>query len=198
MPETPDNDPNPASDQGTGQAAAAPISKEGPETTYAGGNFKRHLPIVKEVYWWVTAIAVVAGICYGAVHWVEARIDKTVEQKLSDETILRKIAAQSRPSLIFDGKESVLSDMGAAQYLKDIRVTRRIGNLSSNSPPTRILIDLNRHFANPPILTALYDSVAIKPERAKGFSWVFEINWIVEAADSTNDLSRAYRLELVP
>src|SRR5206468_10489115 len=115
---------------------------------------------LKKTAGWLGPILVLAVMVLGIQSWLEGRIDKAVERKLTDETILRKIAAQARPSLIFDAKESILSDMGAVQLVKDIRIAKR----NQSGWPERIEVEFTRHFANPPVLTALYDSVAIFPQ----------------------------------
>src|SRR6266550_2732702 len=122
-----------------------------------------------------TEIVSVVAVLIGLYIALEKLVDYTVEKKLNDEATLRKIAEQSRPSLIFDATTHIVSDMGATKYVKDIKVTKRLGNTTfpgmfDPSLPQHIEIDLNRHFGNPPILTALYDVVRIKAEPGKVFS----------------------------
>ena len=64
---------------------------------------------------------------------------------------------QLRPSLIFDACESITSDMGAAQFMKSIRVAER----DKLGQPKHIHIDFDHVFASAPALTALHDSTAI-------------------------------------
>src|SRR5262249_20404570 len=55
-------------------------------------------------------------------NWMRSTIDSAVERKLSDPFILRQIAAQSRPMVIFDSQQSIVADLGGAQFIKGIRV----------------------------------------------------------------------------
>lgn len=127
----------------------------------------------------VFGIAAIIAIPLGIRAWMEAQIDKTVEAKmrsvLSDETILRKIAAESRPSLLFDATGSILHDMGAVPYLKpdDIRVVKR----DSDGPPLIIHIGFVRPVSYPPLVTPLHDSAVVTAANGKGLDWEFTINW---------------------
>ena len=139
----------------------------------------------------------------GARAWLENRIDNAVEAKtrsvLSDETILRKIAAESRPSLIFDGSGAILHDMGAVQYLKpdDIRIMEHV-NDAGIIIPTKLHIGFVRPVSFSPLLTPLHDSATITASHGRGLDWEFSITWIALQENETNDSSHVYRLELVP
>jgi hypothetical protein len=137
-------------------------------------------------------ILLIAGTVLGLRAWMEARIDETVERKLSDETILRKIAAQSRPALLFDANESITADMGAGALVKCIQITQR----EKDGWPVNILIDFTRHINSPPILTPLNESARVLPTRAKGFAWKFDVQEIVVHYSNSNDW--IFRLELAP
>ena len=151
---------------------------------------------------WKTVASVFVGIggvvaasllVWQGAEWVRKTIDETVTAKLTDEKVLRRIAMLERPSLIFDGRESITSDMGAAQFVKSIRVTER----NKFGQPKHIHIDFNRFFATAPLLTSLHDSTAIFSERGKELSWEFEVTWIVDET-YVDDRLRVYRLELIP
>ena len=120
----------------------------------------------------VVGVAAIISIPLGIRAWMEGQIDKAVEAKtrsvLSDETILRKIAAESRPSLIFDANGSILHDMGAIQYLKpdDIGVVKR----DSSGPPVVIHIGFIRPVSYPPLVTPLHDSAGVTAPTAK--DWI--------------------------
>jgi len=146
-------------------------------------------------------LVTVIGVFFGIKTWQESTIDKTIDRKLNDEFYLRKIAAKSRPALVFNANESIVSDSGAAQYVKDIQI-----NFTTNettwggvtSPiPRSVHIEFNSHLASPPILTPMSDSMTVNAERGKGLSWDFELEWIV-APWSTNNTKRFYRLEFFP
>jgi hypothetical protein len=130
-------------------------------------SFHGLVNIAKIIAGAITVLAAIIGLL-GGLDWM-------IDRKLSSEAILRKIAAQSRPSLIFNSKESIVADMGAVQYVKpdDIRVTKR----AAGNMPGHIHIGFVRLCSNAPILTPLHDVVEIKTERGKGLDWEFDLDW---------------------
>lgn len=152
-----------------------------------------HWKIVTSVFIGIGGFVTASLLVWQGAEWIRKSIDESVTTKLNDEKVLRQIAAQVRPSVIFDAKESIISDMGAAQFIKFIHVTER----NTNGQPKHIQVDFTRHFASAPVLTALHDSVAIFSDRGKGLSWEFEITWIVDET-YIDDRLRVYRLELIP
>ena len=155
---------------------------------------------------WVEIVVVVAALItipLGIMTWAEGKIDNAVEAKtrsvLSDPTILRKIAAESRPSLIFNGAGAILQDMGAVQYVKpdDIRVLARDNEAGINIP-IKLHIGFVRPVAFSPIVTSLRNPASIIASHEKGLDWDFIINWTVITTGDTNDSDCVFRLELVP
>lgn len=149
--------------------------------------------LVKSIFFGVGGVVAASSLLLLAANWMRSTIDSTVERKLSDPTILRQIAAQSRPVIVFDARESILADLGGAQFVKAISVT-----LDEKEPelPRAIDIDFTTHLPIAPLLTPLHnDSVTILPERGKGFAWHF--NLIYQATVGPVDGHRKYRLELL-
>lgn len=152
----------------------------------------------------VVGIAAVIAIPLGIRAWMENQIDNAVEEKmrtvLSDETILRKIAAESRPSLIFDASGAILQDMGAVQYIdpKDIRIEHE--NWAGVVVPSQIHIGFVKPVSFTPIVTSLRDPATIVATHEKGLDWIFNITWTVLTAEgqATNDSAFVFRLELTP
>ena len=151
----------------------------------------------------VLSVAAVIAIPLGIRAWIENQIDNDVDAKvrsvLSDQTILRKIAAESHPSLIFDASGAILQDMGAVQYIKpdDIKVSS--WNYAGNVMPAKLHIGFNHSVSFAPIVTSLRDPAAIIASHGKGLDWEFDINWTVAGGDEpTNGASYVFRLEVVP
>ncbi|MGD0815590.1 MAG: hypothetical protein ABSA83_18510 [Verrucomicrobiota bacterium] len=99
------------------------------DASAAGESTKKHPRIhwrlIRDIVFGIGIFAGVSVIVWHTAEWLQSRVDQAVTSKLSDDKVLRQIAAQIKPSLIFDGKESIVSDMGASQFVKDIRVTKR-------------------------------------------------------------------------
>jgi hypothetical protein len=155
-----------------------------------------HWKVVVSVFVGFGTVITVSLIMWQGAEWIRKSIDENVTAKLNDERVLRQIAAQIKPSLLFDGRESIISDMGAAQFIKDIRVTKR--DNGTNGLPTVIAVDCTRHFASAPIMTSLHNSVAIVAKRGRLNSWEFDLIWIVKGVGAEDDAEQLYRLEFIP
>ena len=182
-----------ASDQGAvsddGSKAAAKVHSDFP-------RIHRFWQRTKQVADFVGPTAFIIGVVFAIIAW----IDFDISRRLTDETTLRKIAAYSRPSLIFNGKESIIADMGAVQYLhpkdasvKDIRITSRI----NGRIPHHIHIGFTRSLSVAPILTSLYDVSQITAGHGRGLDWEFELDWN-PLPNGTNEADLLFRLEIVP
>jgi len=179
--------------------AADANADTGSKKPLSGGEIHKFVTVAIAL---AVGVAAVIAIPLGIRAWMEGQIDKAVEAKtrsvLSDETILRKIAAESRPSLIFDSSGAILHDMGAVQYLKpdDIRIECR--NWGGTVMPSRLHIGFVRPVSFPPLVTSLNEPATISASHGKGLDWEFNINWTVIAEGDTNETIRAFRLEVVP
>ena len=117
--------------------------------------------IVKSIFVGVGSVVAASTLFLLAANWVRSTIDSAVERKLSDPTILRRIAAESRPSIVFDAKESILADLGGAQFIKTRTVTR---DAKDPELPRATDIDFTTHLPIAPLLTPLHsDTVVIHP-----------------------------------
>lgn len=136
-----------------------------------------------------------AGLTIGAYIWIKHEIDATVEKKLSDPKILRQIAAESRPMIVFDSNESILADMGAGQFIKSISVTS--SKAEDGKLPTTIIIDFSTHLPVAPILTPLNygDGLTINSQRGKGYSWVYKLSYGLYM--ESPKVARSYRIEIL-
>ena len=124
-------------------------------------------------------------------------VDFDIKQSLSDPSILRKIAAEARPMLVFNAEESFISDNGAAQFIKELKVTEWERGLT-NKAPRHVHIEFTKYLQNSPILTDLSDfTVFVSSERGKGLSWAFDVNWGGIDSDRV-PAKRLFRLELLP
>jgi hypothetical protein len=193
MPNQPEKAPAAKGDperQGTASEVITTAQREADTTTdkesgFPGLHWKKTVEVSG-------TILLIAGTVLGLRAWMEDRIDKAVEKKLSEPAILRKIAAESRPALLFDANESITADMGAGALVTNIKITQR----QKDGWPVLIFIDFAHHINNPPLLTALNESARIHPARTKGFAWIFEVNEIVQHGEDTN--SWIFRLEVAP
>jgi hypothetical protein len=176
---------------------AAP-SQNSPDTTpKQKSDFSRihRIKSAAEIAGWILLIG--CGFL-GAKTWLEGQIDKTVERKLSDPTILRKIAAESRPMLVFKGNDSIVADEGAAQFIKELKVTHTTTIMGTNMP-THIHIELTKFFPQTPILTLISPAFCVvTTERGKGYSWEFNLEFSSMAVTEDIGDQLLFRFEILP
>ena len=107
-------------------------------------------------------IAALFPIIYGLIAWIDDRIESTV----SKPEFLSMLAAQVRPSAIFNGKGSILADMGAMQQIDRISV--------EYSNTLTVVVYPKRHLSVAPIITSIDNPATLATaERGSGFSWIF-------------------------
>jgi hypothetical protein len=122
------------------------------------------------------ALALVfVSVFYGLTSWVDSRIKAVV----TDENYIRRVAAEVRPSVIFNGKGNVLVDQGAMRYLDGSNGIHILGYQDeANWPgvPARILIRPKQHLAYAPLLIPLDPTVSGSDvERTNQFDWVYSV-----------------------
>jgi hypothetical protein len=198
MANNPEQAPSADDKQQSQQSSSLAASPKGTDT--GSKESKKHIAWVtaKEVFLGVAGAAALTTLGYAGIHWAEIRINEAVERKLSDPIILRKIAAESRPMLVFKANESIISDEGASQFVKEIKVTHVTTALGTNMP-THVHIELTKFFSQAPLLTLISPAFCvITAEHGKGLSWEFslEIGGLSASEDIGNQM--LFRLELLP
>ncbi len=120
----------------------------------------------------------IASIILGLIFALAAfdrYVDWRIDQKLSDEALLKKIGMTARPFCIFNSKGSVLFDSGAMKFigypgknpidLSDVGKDGRAGHIT---------IHFNQLFTYPPTLTVIGAGLdTSKPERGPGYDWTY-------------------------
>lgn len=128
-------------------------------------NFLKKIPI-----WTVVCgFGIVLGIIV-SVFVLEDRVEKIVQEKLKNPEVLRQIAYHLRPSLTFNQNGTILSDSGAQQFIKDIKV--EIGE----NDPTFITISPKRHLNSAPILECLNYNFSYSTKQVGTSDWQYELS----------------------
>lgn len=180
------------------QSAAVPAAQQSPQTTSNKDAGKIHWPVFRAVFFGVAAVMAVAGLFYQGVHWLEERIDKAVEIKLSEPVILRKIAQESRPILVFNADESIVADGGASQFVKELKITARSSWEKNVNLPDHIHIEFTKFLQSAPIITPLSQMLGVvTAKRGTGLSWEFEFAW-GGYTPGQNQEHQLFRLEILP
>jgi len=126
-----------------------------------------------------------AVVVYGFHQYIKTTIRSVVQ----DETFVRKLAAQIRPSITFDENGSILVDQGGMQFIDSIKVA-----LGKSNRPSQITISPKQHLVYPPFLESVtLNRFRISSKRGKGFDWIFELDVRSYSEDSTD----MFRLEII-
>ena len=129
----------------------------------------------------------------GTIYAVDLYLNSKIETKISNPDFLKKLSRTMRPSLIFDEKESIQADMGAASFVEKISVSK------VKKDDFKIVISPREHLGVQPVLEALDGRYVIRAERGKKFDWVFHLSAIhaILAEDSAEVDKQRFRLEII-
>src|ERR1039458_4205926 len=137
---------------------------------------------------------IVMGI-YGAVVWIRS----SAQNAVLDEKFLATLAARVRPACIFDSHGAIEADLGAGEYIEDIRVIP-----APQIYGFEIVIKAKRHLVYAPLVSAI--NVDLSPQtatRGKLHEWTIvlaprstESRIIGEAGMDTNSVYR-FKLEIL-
>jgi hypothetical protein len=100
-----------------------------------------------------------------------------------------------RPSLVFDVKGSIIADMGAASYIKNISI--------SEGPKDSFIIVVSpvNFLAVEPVLEPLDGRYNIQGQRGKKFDWIFNLSGISAILREDSALppreKQRFRLEII-
>jgi len=118
-------------------------------------------------------------------------IDWRIEKKTKSPEFIQEIASHVRPSVIFNSQESIEIDMGAMQFIEEIKVVPS----DDLRFPKEIIISPKKYLAHAPSLDSI-DRVEfhMQVERGKKFDWVYHLT-LSEHPDNI-EKSR-FRLEIL-
>ena len=119
----------------------------------------------------VGILVVIAGLA-GADQYIDYKVDKAA----ANPEIIEKIRQQVRPTLIFDEKGSILSDMGARQYIED-DIKTKLAKTKDGYFTKEIRVILKNPLSIP-ILTCLDNTVdyTVNPDRGKNLEILYNLN----------------------
>jgi hypothetical protein len=110
----------------------------------------RKLKTVKEyVEPWSFVVGLTIGVGLG-ISGMVAWIRTSAQSAVMDEKFLGTLAAHVRPTCIFDSHGTIEADLGAGEYIEDIRVTPTPENYGFE-----VVIRAKRHLAYAPLVTGV-------------------------------------------
>jgi hypothetical protein len=146
-----------------------------------GDYFKSIFAIVATI---VTLFATVIGIIF----LINTQVTKQVERIASSEEFLNNLSSKINPFMIFDENNSIIVDR-SGDYIDSIFVITDdfIPNKNIDKVPVKIKITPSIHLPNAPMLQCLDvgDDYKITSKRGKKYNWIYELEAINIAEDST-------------
>jgi hypothetical protein len=163
--------------------------KDGDNHTEEKKNVSATKNMLKAIYVVVGAVI----FLFVSYHGLNSYIDWRIENRIKNADFLREVARRVRPSLVFDDKGSIIADMGAIQYISDIKVSE------DAKDSIQIIIIPNEYLGIEPVLEALDAEYSIHAERGTKFDWIFKLYAIQQlvAEPSPQRRNERFRLELI-
>ncbi len=148
---------------------------------------------VKKIAAAVGTLTVLITGFYGVVGFIDSRI----EQKIADDSYMKRLANQLIPSLIFDSTGAVLSDSGALALI-EIPFIKKAGG--EQDYYYEITITPKVFLSVAPILQPLGGPYVVTEERGEGLKWIYtlERKKYLEFEDSARSSKpERFRLEII-
>jgi hypothetical protein len=163
----------------------------------ANANFVNSWPMDNGQIWTVVVgVFAVVGFVYSILklrEWLDDRIARSVTSKESIE----RVSLLVKPDMLFDERESVLADRGAAAVVKPGGIHVTIGApFPGRKLPVEIRVEFSKHLPVAPLLTPLNaDIVTITTKTGKNFDWIYILHYSM-AGDYDDGYTHKYRLEV--
>jgi len=143
----------------------------------------------------IDAVAILF-LVIGVYHGFNFYVDYRISEKLRDPLFIRELSSRVRPALVFDESGRILSDSGAFQFIKEIRVDRIVGKKTGFS----IKITPASFLAVEPIIEPLDGRYYVHAQRGPGVTWLFQLDAIISIVtqeSATGPRVQRFRLELI-
>ena len=147
---------------------------------------------LKNLIWIIfVGFGVILGIVI-SIFTLEDRVDKIVENKLKDPEVLKQIAYLVRPSLTFNQEGTILTDSGAQDFIKDIKV------IMGENEPKSIIISPTNHLNIAPLIECLNYNYNFSSKQVGKLDWQFDLSsptYLVTTSYQITDWT--FRLEII-
>ena len=146
----------------------------------------------------VATVIVTVATLFGIILGFNSYLDNRIENRLADPVFVKQLNSKLRPTVIFDERESIISDSGGMEHLKE-----KISVVQSEKDKNDFIVTIRptKYLAVEPILEPLDSRFVVNAHRSQGFDWVFTldaINSTVLQSSAIIDHPERFRLELVP
>ena len=147
---------------------------------------------------WIIASGTLTVIAIGTA-FLRARkfIEDRVQESLSRDEVIQRIALLVKPDMVFDEHGAVIADRGACAFIQERGIQIKRESEIWGPVPSEIRIAFSKHVKAPPLLTSLNpEGVFIRAKRGAGYDWIFELTYAM-THDDERESTRHYRLEIL-
>lgn len=128
----------------------------------------------------ISAITVVKSFfallaIFGTLYGIDSYVGHKIDSRINDADFIARVASEVQPALIFDSQGSVLTDLGASEYIDNIVVTKKD---SKESPAGfyEIVVKPKHHLRNAPILSVLGGfTIGYDSRRGGMHNWIYDV-----------------------
>ncbi len=143
-------------------------------------------------YFWPAIVGI--GVIIGTYIGIDSLIEKRISDKLRDHEVIKEIASLVRPSCIFDYNGTIITDLGAAKFLKkkpDVKLDER-------AEPAEILISPTEHLNVQPLLECINYNCTVSAKRINKSDWLFTLTSQAHPIIAGTELEEwFFRLEII-
>ena len=147
----------------------------------------------------IMAVSAILGLVV-LVYGFDTYLDSKINGQLKNPVVIKQIAEQVRPFLIFSGTGVVLVDNGAMQYLDNLDVVRE----GTARIPKSVILTPKNYMTHAPLITGIDQmGIVARGQRGYGISWIYNFKYSVvfEPGMAPEDITSAeqdrYRLEII-
>lgn len=122
--------------------------------------------------------------------WLDNKIEKSLIDKINDQSFHKMIAAKIKPEFLIDATGSVISDRGGMAYFEDIHVVGDSDNGDSKFFKTLTLTPKEVMEVAPKVKSLNNNSFIVKSERGDNKKWILNFSYGIRYSNGIPDILR--------
>lgn len=147
----------------------------------------------------VGVLVAIASLYLSIYIQVSSSVDKRIDAKINNPEYIQKVAAEVRPSIVFNDEGKILHDSGGLKYIDSNIIFERANAPKSKKNNFKINITSKIYLKSQPLLESIDQSYNIKANRGKGLKWIFNVYdvGITFGGSKRGGLQNRFRLEVI-
>lgn len=150
---------------------------------------------IKKIAQALTILSVLASVIFGVDKFIDWRID----QRITSPSFIGKVRHSIKPTAIFNIDGSVIANMGAMDYISDIKVEKEKFETYDKIFKIKIIVSPKELLNVAPMLEALDGTYKITSKRGNKYDWIYILEPIVLLAVYEPAIKEAerFRIEII-